>query len=536
MALLLFLLPLVQAAQVELHEVARLLRRAPETPASRYGSHILTPEDEEERTSAFLPLSGRLGFLSADSLQQILRRAAGEEGFAVDPLGEAWLLRGASSAQAKARDLPPAPRAAAPGRVARADSFLEAPGATGGVGGKSIASTRLDLVPGALGSYEKREDRTFLMDYDVEVAERASVADPQFGRILSGLGLDLRALLLADGRVHLTVLADRGAALGSAPFDTGAEGLGTLDIPRVGVAAIASCASIREGESARFEVRGLGEEDGPGFLLSIRAKSIPREEPLPDGTRLFSVGFLADAGGRLLPRLDERLRAVTDEEAPDPETIPPSRFLEWLREGLGPGRFDSLLGGGALAVPCSDSRVALAGLPEEVLARAGEIRRAIEAPLASGASLLLEIGAGGEGPSRSARLAVTVGRACGAVVGLESTRVADYDVEIAQRSVAADPVVVREFDGIVFRAGLLALEGDRATLEVELLARALGPRARRATGARHLGDVETAPVERAQVRTILSLGPGERLLLGEVPAPGADGSRLPAYLSAAPLR
>ncbi|MGH7151812.1 MAG: hypothetical protein ACREIU_13995 [Planctomycetota bacterium] len=538
---LLRLLPLLAAPQVEVHEVARLLRPAPESPASRYGSHILTSEDEEERTSAYLPSSSRLGFLSADCLQQLLRRAVGEEGFAVDPLGEAWLVRGSSSAQSKARDLLSALRAAAARRVEVELSFHDLAGGKGGASGepgKALASARLDLVPGALGSYGRRTERSFLMDYDVEVAERASVADPEFGTILAGLGIDLRAHLLSDGRVHLTLLADRGEALGSEPFDTGAEGLGTLDVPRVGVAAIASCASVREGEAARFEVRDLREGEGPGFLLSVRARSIPREEPLADGSRLLPVGFLADAGGRLLPRFDDRLRAVADEEAPDPETVPPSRFLEWLREALGAERFDSVLGGGALAVPGSDSRVALAGVPEEVLARAGEIRGALEGPLASGVSLLLEIGGGGEAPSPSpsARLGVTVGRACGAVLGVESTRVADYDVEIAQRSVAADPVVVREFDGVVFRAGLLALEGDRATLEVELLARSLGPRTRRATGIRHLGEVETAPVERAEVRRILTLAPGERALLGEVPAPGAAGSRLPAYLSAVPLR
>src|SRR5262245_5635709 len=101
---LLPLLPLAAASQVEVHVVAPLLRPAPESPASRWGSHVLTPEDEEEaRKSSFLPPSGRLGFLSADSLQQLLRRALGEEGFSVDTLGEAWLVRGPASAQAKAR-------------------------------------------------------------------------------------------------------------------------------------------------------------------------------------------------------------------------------------------------------------------------------------------------------------------------------------------------------------------------------------------------------------------------------------------------
>ncbi|HET6203763.1 MAG TPA: hypothetical protein VFI25_13285 [Planctomycetota bacterium] len=537
------LLVLLPPAQLEVHPVARLLRPMPESFASRYGSHIRSGPSEGEGALPFLPASGRLGLLSADVLQQLLRRAVGGEALAFDTLGDALVVRGPSTAQAKVRDLLEALQAVAAQRIEVEVSLHEAPAENAPADPeKRLASApllgraRLELAPGAVGSFGRRTERSFLMDYDVEVAERASVADPEFGTLLAGLGVDLRASPLSDGRIHLTLLADRGEVLGTEPFETGAIGLGTLEIPRVAVGCLAACASLREGERALFEVRGLPDREGPGLLLSVQARALPREGELAGGVRLFSVGFLADAGGRILPRIDERLLPVPDEEAADPETVPPSRFLEWLRETYGAARFDAALGASGLAVPCSDARLAFAGVPKEVLDRAEELRAGMEKPLAAGVALALEVGAEGSAPRASVRLAATVGRSCGALLGVETTSVADYDVEIAQRSVAADPVVVREFDGVVFRAHLLALEGDRAVLEVELLGRAVGPRTRRATGARYLGDVETAPTERAALRRIVTLRPGERVLLGELPPPAGEGPRLAAFLSASPAR
>jgi len=521
--------------QIDLLEVSDLVRPLSQERTALFGSHVLLPRKQESLATSFQDsfLGEPAGFppVSRGALEEILRRISGSGGVFFEFIDGTLVVRGSPAVQERIR--------AAVGEISLAlspilleVSIVEPPPGFEPTGTiltpeetRAVASWRtitrgtLPVYPGSTVSLSHREERSIVRDYDVEVAERSMIADPVVARVLSGFGLDVRAYLLSDRRVHLTVLADRAALLEVREVATEATRIGAIEIPRIGTHAVASTISVPDGATA--VIGSEGGNGGTGFLVCLRPL-LPAARP-PHSIRALSVGLLADAGGRLPPSVGDRLEGSDeDEETPFPATIPASRFLEWLRESIGGPEYEEAFGRDGLAVAASPGLVVTAGAPGEAVEGALAFLRALESGPSRAAGLVVEVLDSTGQPASRALLSLTQGRSAAAAIGLETTTIADYSPEIASKASISDPVVEPEFAGLLVLATALSIEPGRLFLDLDLRVRTAGPERRIPPTAENVGVLTEIPVTRTAFRRRVTLRPGEPLDLGPVPA--SDGS------------
>lgn len=305
--------------------------------------------------------------------------------------------------------------------------------------------------PGRWTLLARTTARTWLLDYDVEIAQDSVVANPQVQRVLTGLRLDLRPCVMpaapgapapgAGRLVRLDVLVDIAEPLGEPrSVDLEADPFGLLDLPALRVLRLASVLPLASGETGALLVRT--DDDVRVVLLSATVTGGPAPQP--------AAGALVrriDLSALTLPRVSAGL---TSEGAGPPVPCTPALRLELGPEGAPPLSQDdllpwlapqaiadaprpwSLVEAGSLWAPRAEAealsaRVAAAGAP--LLARERLVLSVRETPK-------------GGAPRERAVLALDVASGLPFAVQhvVERCYVADWDVEVAQEARTGDPI------------------------------------------------------------------------------------------------
>ena len=159
-----------------------------------------------------------------------------------------------------------------------------------------VPSTRLDTV-----------NHAYLRDYDVEIAQSASVTEPIIDQFPTGVALTARAdrdtndlVLLSlvlrhswtggrpqsmDARTITRIAGDRVAEL-----DSG----GQVQSPRVSFATLAGSVRLRAGESAGWLASPITLEGGAGTYVLMQVGQLARTpEPFESGQRFFAIRDVA---------------------------------------------------------------------------------------------------------------------------------------------------------------------------------------------------------------------------------------------------
>lgn len=307
------------------------------------------------------------------------------------------------------------------------------------------------LRSGVEGMFGERHEHAYVHNYSVEVATDAGVAAPVIGRALVGDVLHLRAMrargggaVLVEGLLDVAELASIDA------FELSATDLGSVEIPRVRTLQIAFSGLSVSGAPLRIAWGGLGAKaDAPSTPNADGARwpraegslwIVARAQPDPaQGRWRVADTALLEATPWEWPAVSPGGALSVAERAPANEGLSQAvstailaKEAENDRGAIARPRSSWVAGGGALVGPRSE---------KDAWAAFDDLHAALENPLTDNAMLELRDG------ETFVRLPVAAGRGWRVLVGVESTSVADYDVEIAPETWMPGPRVERCFDG-----------------------------------------------------------------------------------------
>lgn len=337
-------------------------------------------------------------------------------------------------------------------------------------------------------------EETHVRDMDIEIAERASIADPVVGRRRNGSVIDVRPTLSPDASlVFLTVRYDSSEALGMRTFEPGGKSLGVLEQPDDGLSRTRTNLVVPAGRFAVLSSSSFGgPQPGWSQVVLVRA-GVQADAPLPFPPstekiqpRLFDTRFILGRAedfpgprlGGVLEQQDGDGGAGTAFEIPDAEqgvTVSPDQLVNMIKRGIVPDSWErgdlALAGNGELFVfqtpenlklvdeflnRLVSERARLVSVDSWVLAMdEGEWRNrrtALSGDIAAAAWTDVLGAAARGGPVRlvgTARAAGLNGTRFHAAQGVSRAVMLDYDVEIAQSSSAHDPVTGPVVEGIL---------------------------------------------------------------------------------------
>ncbi len=358
--------------------------------------------------------------------------------------------------------------------------------------GRRVASLRACGLNTQRFHAKALDEESYLRDSDIEIAERAAIADPIVGLRFSGHMLDVRPTLSPDASlVFLTVRFDSSEPLAMRTFEPGGKTLGVIEQPDNGVSRTRANLVVPVGRSALLSFSSFGNAR-PGWSQAVVIRpGVQADAPLPFPAssekiqpRLFDTRFiLGRADDFPGPRLGGVLESGDGEGGPSTAFIPdaeegvsvsPDQLANMIRRGIAPDSWErgdlALSSNGELFVLQTpenlklveeflnrlvSDRARLVSVDSWVLAMdeaEWRTRRAALSGDIADAAWTDVLGAAAKGgPVR------TVGTAC--VAGLNGTRfhaaqgttravILDYDVEIAQESNSLDPIQTVVVEGI----------------------------------------------------------------------------------------
>lgn len=305
--------------------------------------------------------------------------------------------------------------------------------------------------------------RSALVDYDVEVAQYARMADPIVTVLYEGTELGVLVLARDDGGFFVRLWGRRGKRAGE-PREVRLAGLGDtpIELPSMWTSVSAASAGIPDGgglllgedwsENGLWLVRVAGDGSDTadsGFVPLGELSAVPLVLGMPEPT------LASPSGG--FPEVDFSLSEQLGDVAGEP-----SFAVEDLFERLMDERDEHDLGGSLLLLgsdlyvrrspallehvrtSVDAIRGEFTGPTVEIDLRLGLLDRATAIGLVrdgAGADLLEHLDHRVLGTARLGDTLVVMG-------GKESYYLKDHDVEIAQGSAIDDPVVANVFDGI----------------------------------------------------------------------------------------
>lgn len=399
------------------------------------------------------------------------------------------------------------------------------------------------------------EVRTFLYDYDVEVASGAVAADPVVSAVRPGMEVAVQVDRAADGRRFVVRALGRDGSLAVPMRTVEIDGLGgaTIELPRVATSLWAVSGLVEPGGALVIDHDGGGSS-----ALVVR---IAPEGAAPSPTSVLPLGELALRPMRPEPVRTEVARPsggwggdreeVAEATAPWTDgSVPVSvldEALEPAMEAAGAVRFGSVL---LLPVPdavapgvrsaveslAADASIGTVGVEVRygTLSAAGV--RALRAP--GGVAAF----ASSAGPRLMG--SALEGDALLLVGGEESAYLQDHDSQIAGGSTIPDPIVAHTFEGIALWCSPLRAPGGALTAWFDVQAhepapepRAVdavqyGPNAHRGSGSQPIAAgtfrrdlaIELPTTRRVHARTSVRATEGEWALVALRPVPGADAT------------
>lgn len=403
------------------------------------------------------------------------------------------------------------------------------------------APRRLTLSA-ALGAWRSADaliTRTAVVDLDVEIAEGASIADPVVRRVSEGLRVLARPVPLTDGRVLLRIIASAADLRGEPRRMTlGQDELGAVELPDLDAAFVSTELLL---EAGRPRVVTVARPGGARRVLVFTLRDAPWA-PVGGTLRVFPHGGLSapapavvfgvgeETGDPVSPWLsvledesDTGRRMDGDEVHDELAFVVAEQVDEGTAEIDGVGW---LLGGAMVARGT-----------EPDLARVHDRLRELEQALIRHADVSIRIEERRDGGADAGGVAALASQvALDTRVALAAYRstgyVADFEVEVAQHSKIADPIVRTATAGAV--ANLRVSEAEAGTYAVTLELRVAafdGPDAV-PVGATDVGTRERV-LERtvyAQRDLLVRKGRPVDVELGPSPS-GEPGVRLVAVLT-----
>ncbi len=355
----------------------------------------------------------------------------------------------------------------------------------GGGQGTERETYAMRVYAGRTSVLEMMREIPLLFDFDIEIAQGAIMHDPIMGVAEVGTRLYLRGAPVAGG-LGLSVYYTRGDALTDGPVRKeielnsmvsrdSSESV-TIDAPGVQeeidvlVRSVAFNTTLSEGKALVFSSLAdiAGTKSRQVVILRQTGGGLERfydHTPAGSGRRLF----LINAEALHVPEVSSYGR-LRDDRSEYTNHIPtlvaqlkaePSLFLyDWVANKFSTWRtmgpwllcvFDPSWDGDA----STQLQALLGGWKED-------------ARLVQCAVSVHSRGHGGPVPA-SWSLPLRPGSSCAAMIGISSTQLSDYDVEVAQTSAGADPRHEPMFNGAVFRlkpsfgsSGVLGLDVDAA--------------------------------------------------------------------------
>jgi len=426
-------------------------------------------------------------------------------------------------------------------------------------GSESRRTWRLRAQAGRIARLDCTRAVNLVTDYEVEVAQSSTVADPVVEDLSVGTRMQA-GVAPAPGGTWLTLILQRGDPL-SEPREhdlevqnkvTTQERVSYIDTttkvqaPEVLNRSFALNTFLPEGKALAIRSSGIASGKPHGELLIIRrgAGALPTYAQgsfsLKDSTRRGDVLFL-NAESAVPPHCEISARELTGEESTPAWTM-------WRREEMSPGIVATLEPGtfGTLheVLNAYDDQLTIRELGAGILvsredAADGGTDDSPDAKMYEGCMerisgltpaprLAQVVVALRRGEAEIARCALPLrdGVPATAVLGSEALEVGDLDVEIAQSAAIADPVMRVAFDGIaVWLRPSFTLAGD---LALEVLARAQarnGARRQLDLGTPGLGQIEQSTYDQLLVREKLLFrkaeGSPKAFVLGEAGGPGS---------------
>jgi hypothetical protein len=393
------------------------------------------------------------GFYSADSLPHVLAEVTGNDE------GSLTVVRGGSLLRVP-RDRADAVRAALDALRQRLPAAVHVDlqlVATAAGKTATLLERGVDGTAGAVEIVTATTETTAVVDFDVEIAQAASIANPIVHRVRSGAMVVLRPLVSPAGNAAMfEVLARVVAPLPVEPAAIAPAGLGPLD--RVALRIAEHAAVVRASLGGRTELRWAGT-DGTEYALAMKTTWTLSPPARPGGHDLEYVtpcgafqGFRTlpewpqDAERQqlpgLLPSLVNDLNLVEATDSPSAK-VAVDAAADTVRGALG-ALFDASTQGPPVEIACYD-------------VGAGDKSDKDGAP-----------------PAGSRRLAAVLAGivddtwSCATAYD-EQSFVRDWDVEVAQAARIPDPKVSRTHDGVFLN---YRRRGDRLELEGELALRA----------------------------------------------------------------
>jgi hypothetical protein len=321
--------------------------------------------------------------------------------------------------------------------------------ATAAAGGR-VSSASAVVRPGQRAVLGRREQRSYLGDFAVEIAMDSVVGNPIMETLTTGWQLDVVPFRL-QGDATLLELTLQSAESPGEPrrLSLEAEPLGEVELPACRLLRFASAARLEPGEALAATQRV--PEGGWRVLVVLPAQEGGSRRALPP--RILDLRALTHL------RFDERLRAVDDmlvqpgqvlvPVQTEPPREPPDveAWLGRLRDATGESEWERE---GAWLVASGRSLFARHEPPvlDRLGAELGSIERTELETLRLEVVLEAETPEGGREPRAQARLEVPAGRWVYWQAGIERTYVGDWDVEVAQEARVGDPIVGRLFAGV----------------------------------------------------------------------------------------
>lgn len=338
-----------------------------------------------------------------------------------------------------------------------------------------VLDSRLILVAGAPGVASRSIERSFLVDYDVEIAQSAAIHDSIVSTALLGTSLIARADVLSDDEVLLHFAARHAAEKSAArvvdasarvefaidsrvAFEQRAPG--NIEEPTLEFQLLAGAARLMKGTPVIAFVAplGAGEGDDRGLLVSFEVESIAAASPhFESGGRVLSIVDLAALldSGMYVPRFSPHaggMRTSFEDVEWDGfnsqivigHASPPSSgpsvtesFVHHLADQLGESATIEVDSGFLFVVaptPVADS-----------VARIGSLFGA----LPSTASLVgtTKVAGDASAPAFAAFAVPLAGRRFAALNGIEENWLVDCDVDVANGAAAANPNVSTKLFG-----------------------------------------------------------------------------------------
>jgi len=316
---------------------------------------------------------------------------------------------------------------------------FDSPGASPSV----ILAGRGPAPPGEAVVFADVKDRLYVSDYDVEIAQAASIADPIVLRQRTGASVTARVSPLPGGEAVLVELVARTATpRAEEPIHPHHAGFGAIDRAAVAIGEAGLTFRLEPGKPVEHSWTGPG---GKPLRLRVTARwSAPIPEPGPHAFLWSPV-----LGGSVVGFFNAWLAEPPDETEDLPAAVELDLRTEALLGAWAPAAQErcTVLGGGIVLVEGGDDKPPAGPVRDEILgALDAEVRPARMEVVVADVPAGTEVARDGRLPEGSKEIARVSGSILLGVpacfnAGVERRYLKDWDVEVAQGSRIPDPIV-----------------------------------------------------------------------------------------------